>query len=244
MAQGVVAIIPARYGSTRLPGKPLVSIAGRPLVQHVYERASLSGAFDRVLVATDDERVARRVREFGGEAVLTRGCHPSGTDRVAEVAEGLDAEIVVNVQGDLPFLGTEAFRVLLRTLREGDAPMATVRARLVDRTEWERPDVVKVVTDSRDYALYFSRSPIPYQNGATVRASRHVGLYAYRRAFLLELGRLEPTALELAEGLEQLRVLEHGYPIKVGQIDEVPVEVNTPEDLELARRSAERETRT
>ena len=239
----VVAIIPARYGSTRLPGKPLALIGGKPMIQHVYESSCRVPGLDRVLVATDDRRIVEVVRGFGGEVVLTSKAHRSGSDRLAEVARKIRAGWVVNVQGDLPFFRPETVaRPLRALLRNPSIPMGTVRTPIRKREELCNPNVVKVVTDSEGFALYFSRAPIPFRrdlNGqrkdsGLVWGYRHLGIYVYRRDFLLRLSRLRPVALEQAEGLEQLRALAHGYRIRVVDIDEPAVEVDTPEDLQRA----------
>lgn len=239
MDSRVVAIIPARYESTRLPGKPLASIGGKPLIQHVYERTAAVAAVARVVVATDDERIAAAVRAFGGDVALTRATHQSGTDRIAEVAETLCDEIIVNVQGDVPFLASEMVEAAVAPLRDDDAlPMATIKTAIRDPEDFENPNVVKVVTDRDGHALYFSRSPIPcWRDGlpATAPAFKHIGLYAYRRDFLLTFARLEPTPLERAEKLEQLRALEWGYRIKVAAVAAASIEVDTPADLARAR---------
>jgi 3-deoxy-manno-octulosonate cytidylyltransferase (CMP-KDO synthetase) len=239
MDSRVVAIIPARYGSTRFPGKPLATIAGKPMIQHVYERTAGVNSVDRVLVATDDERIREAVRSFGGEAVMTGRQHESGTDRIAEVAERLDAPIVVNVQGDIPFLDPEMLAAGVKPLLDdADLPMATIKTVIRSREELENPNVVKVVTDRAGHALYFSRYPIPYWrdgNAPDRAAFRHIGLYVYRREFLLRFAGLPPSPLERAEKLEQLRALEWGFRIKVAEVGEASIEVDTPEDLERAR---------
>jgi 3-deoxy-manno-octulosonate cytidylyltransferase (CMP-KDO synthetase) len=210
------------------------------MIQRVYERARLIPGVDRVMVATDDERIASVVRGFGGEARMTRRTHPSGTDRIAEVAAGLDADIVVNVQGDLPFLEPSLVQAAVGMLR-GDSilPMATVKTAIFDAAEMANPNVVKVVTDRNGHALYFSRSPLPFwREGASggIIGYKHIGLYAYRRDFLLQLTNLAPTVLEQAEKLEQLRALEWGYRIGVAETSVgSAVEVDTPEDLARAR---------
>jgi 3-deoxy-manno-octulosonate cytidylyltransferase (CMP-KDO synthetase) len=243
----VVAIIPARYGSTRLPGKPLASIGGKPMIQRVYESVSKAPGLDRILVATDDRRIERVVKEFGGNVVMTSRRHASGTDRLAEVARRLKADLLVNVQGDLPFIGARTIVRAVRPMRTDPAiPMSTVCTPIYDEREWRNPNVVKVLTDCGGFALYFSRAPIPYaRNGAGIpRAEgnrrvwgyRHLGLYVYRREFLLKFARLRPTALERSERLEQLRALQHGYRIYVAQVDERSVEVDTPADLIQAER--------
>jgi len=243
MGLHVVAMIPARYESTRLPGKPLALIDGKPMIQHVYERARAADLVERVLVATDDARIADVVRRFGGEAVMTSGDHQSGTDRIAEVARGLDAEVVVNVQGDLPFFEPHMVAATVQLMRADAAlPMATLKASIHDAADMANPNVVKVVTDHDGYALYFSRSPLPYwRDGAAADCLgyRHIGLYAYRRDFLLAFARLTPTPLERAEKLEQLRALEWGFRIKVAETACAAIEVDTPEDLERARACAD-----
>lgn len=231
-------MIPARYESTRLPGKPLALIHGKPMIQHVYERTRAVELVDRVLVATDDARIAAAVRNFNGDVVMTSPRHQSGTDRIAEAARDLDADIVVNVQGDLPFLASATVQAAVALMRDDAAlPMATVKTPIRDGEEMANPNVVKVVTDRDDYALYFSRSPLPYWRAAAdgVLGYRHIGLYVYRRDFLLRFARLAPTPLECAEKLEQLRALEWGFRIKVAETTGDGIEVDTPQDLERAR---------
>ena len=238
MGSRVVAIIPARFESTRLPGKPLLLIDGKPMIQHVYERTRTVARIDHVLVATDDARVAAAVRGFGGEAVMTSSAHQSGTDRIAEAAADLDADVVVNVQGDLPFLEAPMVDATVAIMHADPAlPMATLKTPIYDQQEMANPNVVKVVTDRDGYALYFSRSPLPHWRGAAhgILGYRHVGLYAYRRDFLLTFSRLALTPLEQAEKLEQLRALEWGFRIQVAQTPTAGVEVDTPQDLERAR---------
>ena len=247
----IVAIIPARFGSTRLPGKPLSDIHGKTMVERVYERARAAKRVERVVVATDDERIASIVRGFGGEVILTSTSHPTGTDRLAEAARGLAAEIVVNVQGDEPLLdpaGIDAAADAL--LADPTLPIATLSLPLRSALEMLAPSVVKVVTNAVGDALYFSRSPIPYvRRGADADpraaaaeavarglARKHVGLYAYRRDALLRFASLPPAPLEEAEGLEQLRALHHGMRIRVVPMEgEGGVAVDTPEDLERVR---------
>jgi len=248
-SSAVVAIIPARYGSTRLPGKPLSDILGKPMIQRVHERVRRVRGLDRVLVATDDERIAAVVRGFGGEAAMTSPAHATGTDRLAEVARGSDARIVVNVQGDTPLLDPDAIEAALApVLAEPELEMATLSVPITDVEEMLSPSAVKVVTDGSGDALYFSRSPIPHVRGdggpreaaaAALRlglARKHVGLYAYQRAALLRFAALAPTALEKAEGLEQLRALHHGMRIRVVETEgRGTVAVDTPDDLERVR---------
>jgi 3-deoxy-manno-octulosonate cytidylyltransferase (CMP-KDO synthetase) len=245
----IVAIIPARFGSTRLPGKPLSDIHGKPLVQHVHERVRRARGVDRVLVATDDERILAAVRGFGGEAVMTSPHHATGTDRLAEAAAATDADIVVNVQGDEPLLDPAFIEAALRPFADdAGLPMSTVSLPLRDVEEMMSPHVVKVVADASGHALYFSRAAIPHVRqggdgrgaaGEAVRrglARKHVGLYAYRRPDLLRFASLPPSPLEDAEGLEQLRALHHGMRIRVVEVDgEGGVAVDTPQDLERVR---------
>lgn len=240
MGARVVVIIPARYESTRLPGKPLADLDGQPMIQRVYARAAQARGVERVLVATDDARIADAVRRFDGEVAMTRGDHRSGTDRIAEVARGLDAEIVVNVQGDLPLLDpTLVGDALAPLLADPGLPMATISTPLLRREELENPNVVKVVTDRDGYALMFSRSPLPYHRDGLPASGplghKHIGLYVYRRDFLLSFAGLAPTPLEQAEQLEQLRALEWGFRIKVTSVAAASIEVDTPRDLERAR---------
>jgi 3-deoxy-manno-octulosonate cytidylyltransferase (CMP-KDO synthetase) len=238
----VVAIIPARYGSTRLPGKPLLSDTGRPLIQHVVEAASRATRLDRIIVATDDLRIAEAVRDFGGEAALTRRDHPSGTDRVAEVAATLpQAGIVVNLQGDEPEIAGATLDHLVELLQsDPTVPMATLATPIRDEQTYRDPSCVKVVRDRNGRALYFSRAPIPHQRDGGSRpagALLHLGLYAYRRDWLLQLAKLPPSPLEQCEKLEQLRVLEQGVPIAVGVVEEPSVGIDT---LDEYRRFVER----
>jgi len=238
-----VAIIPARFQSTRLPGKALALIGGRPMVWHVAQRTRRARGLARVIVATDDARIAAAIDASGAEAVLTRAEHPSGTDRLAEVAERLDASIVVNVQGDLPLLDPAMIELLVsRLAAEPSLPMATLASPIHDEDEWQSPHVVKVVVGADGRALYFSRSPIPHdRDGSRTPAEplgwRHIGMYAYRRAVLLRLATLPPSPLENRERLEQLRALENGIAIGVvvWAASEPLIEVDTLADLERAR---------
>jgi 3-deoxy-manno-octulosonate cytidylyltransferase (CMP-KDO synthetase) len=256
----IVAIIPARFASTRLPGKPLSEIHGKTMIERVYERACAAREVSRVVVATDDERIASAVRAFGGEAAMTSPRHASGTDRVAEAARALEAEVVVNVQGDEPMLDPAALDASVRALLGDPAvPVATPSLPLRLADEMLSPSVVKVVVDTRGDALYFSRSPIPYvrvgassDSRASAEAAvaaglarKHVGLYAYRREALLRFASLPPSPLEQAEGLEQLRALHHGMRIRVVPVDgEGGVAVDTPEDLERVRALVSRPARS
>ena len=239
-------VIPARYASTRLPGKVLRSIAGKPMVQWVYERAGAAGACE-VLIATDDARIVRAARAFGAEAVMTAATHASGTDRIAEVAGTRgwqSADIVINVQGDEPLLPAPLIAEVAALLAaQPQADMATLATPIESLAELLDPNAVKVVSDARGYALYFSRAPIPWnRDGAPAGlmsqrnpagARRHIGIYAYRVAALASLAKLPPGALEQREKLEQLRALEHGFRICVAEASERPgPDVNTPADLE------------
>jgi 3-deoxy-manno-octulosonate cytidylyltransferase (CMP-KDO synthetase) len=233
-------VIPARYASSRLPGKPLLRRTGKYLIQHVYERACAARRASRVLVATDDQRIASAVESFGGRVVLTRRDHPSGTDRVAEVALSLDAEVVVNLQGDEPLIDPASLDLLPDLLdRDPDADLATLATPLRTEEAWRSPNVVKVVCDAQGRALYFSRSPIPFVRdgrpdfaAVPPRFLQHLGLYAYRRPFLLNLATLPPHPLEETEKLEQLRVLAFGRRITVGIVPHTSAGVDTLEDYE------------
>jgi len=212
------------------------------MIEHVYERASEAASIDAVLIATDDDRIARTVSDFGGTAVMTSPEHRTGTDRLAEVAAHLDSEVVVNVQGDEPFMSPEAINSVAALLAiRPDDRMATLRRRVSHPLEFLNPALVKVVVDHDGYALYFSRAPIPFTRPDHPAAPmwQHLGLYAYRREFLLHLATLPSTPLEQAEGLEQLRVLEHGFRIATVETTADTLGVDTPEDLEKARRLIE-----
>jgi len=243
----VVGVIPARFHSTRLPGKPLALIAGRTMVEHVYRRAADAKSIDAVLVATDDTRVANVVDQFGGMAVMTRADHATGTDRLAEVAASLSSEIIVNIQGDEPMLESHAIDAVARLLLERPQDeMATLRRRTSDPADLSTPSVVKLVVDADGYALYFTRSAIPYVRPGAPKPViwRHLGLYAYRREFLLKLASLPSTPLEQAEGLEQLRAMEHGYRISTAETTVDSIGVDTPDDLERVRQLVETAART
>jgi 3-deoxy-manno-octulosonate cytidylyltransferase (CMP-KDO synthetase) len=238
----IVAVIPARFASTRLPGKPLLSETGRPLIQHVVEAARRAQSLERIIVATDDPRIASAVKAFGGEAMMTRADHPTGTDRVAEVAARIEkARIIVNVQGDEPEITGSTIDQLVSLLEDDpEVPMATLATPIRDEAVYRDPSCVKVVCSRRGRALYFSRSPIPWHRDGlpdpgtakTAVAYLHLGLYAYRRDFLLSIGNLPRSPLEAAEKLEQLRVLEAGYPIAIGIVDEPSIGIDTPEDYQ------------
>ena len=233
-APRIVAIIPARYHSTRLPGKALADIAGRPMIEHVYRRSASAAGVDAVIVATDDERIADAVRQFGGRVVMTAASHRTGTDRVAEVAHGIACDIVINVQGDEPLIPPQMIEEVVAPFGESGVVMATLRRRIDSEEDRLSPHVVKVVVNRDDDALYFSRAPIPSGRGGA--AFKHVGLYGYRRQFLLEFAALPQTPLEVSESLEQLRALEHGFRIRTPETIHDSLGVDTPEDLERARR--------
>jgi 3-deoxy-manno-octulosonate cytidylyltransferase (CMP-KDO synthetase) len=231
-------VIPARYASTRLPGKPLLKSTGKYLIQHVYEQACQAKQASEVIVATDDSRVVAAVKSFGGKVVVTRRDHPSGTDRVAEVARGLDVDVIVNLQGDEPLIDPAALDLLPELLvRDREAQLATLAAPLKSLDEYRNPNVVKVVCDRKGRALYFSRSPIPMTRDGEpdLMANsqlflQHMGLYAYRKQALLELAALPPDPLEQTEKLEQLRVLAMGWTIQVGIVAHSGSGVDTTQD--------------
>lgn len=234
----ILCVIPARYASTRLPGKPLADIAGKPMIQRVYEQAKKALRPAMVLVAADHPLVADAVTGFGGEVMMTSTDHPTGTDRLAEVARTFsDFDVIINVQGDEPLIEPSVIDQLAAAFaEEPDLLMATLKTR-ADEAEYNNPNAVKVVTGLNDYALYFSRSLLPYPRvrSENFNVYKHIGIYAYRRDFLLTYAALAPTPLEKAESLEQLRALEHGYRIKVLETSFKPVGVDTPEDLEKVR---------
>lgn len=223
-----VGVIPARFAATRFPGKPLAPIAGKPLVQRVWEGARTAKRLAQVLIATDDERIAAACRDFGAEAVLTAAHHPTGTDRIAEAAAGLDADVVVNVQGDEPLIEGHVIDAAVGALEEDPGAAMSTVAHPAGPEDLDDPNRVKLVLDRRGRALYFSRSRIPYEREPGAPRLQHVGLYAYRRPFLLEFVRLPRTPLERSEALEQLRALEHGHAIRVAVVEgwrSVPVDV-------------------
>jgi 3-deoxy-manno-octulosonate cytidylyltransferase (CMP-KDO synthetase) len=232
----VVVVIPARYGSTRLPGKPLVMLAGKPMIQRVYERAKLAQRANQVIVATDDERIVKVVEGFGGEARMTRTDHRTGTERVAEVAAYVAGEIFVNVQGDEPLLDPAAVDTAVTSLlEEPQASISTVATPIKTPADIMDPNVVKTVLDFDGNALYFSRAPIPWVRDTAskiqVRHLKHLGLYVFQREALLEYPTLPPGELERIEQLEQLRWLENGWKIRVAEVEHDAVSVDVPEDV-------------
>jgi 3-deoxy-manno-octulosonate cytidylyltransferase (CMP-KDO synthetase) len=249
-----IVLIPARYSSTRFPGKPLALLRGIPVIEHVYKNSVNSRLADDVVVATDSETIFEKVLSFGGKAVMTSPEHQSGTDRIAEVAASGEYDIIVNVQGDEPLIRPEMIDEVISLLADGEASMGTLAKRIERRDEIFDPNTVKVVCDERGYALYFSRAPIPFHRDVfTTEARRygsaesapddpvsysglslykHIGIYSYRREVLLQFSQLKPSRLETVEKLEQLRALEHGYRIKVKETLFETVGVDAPEDLE------------
>lgn len=230
----VLCVIPARYASTRLPGKPLKDIAGKPMVCRVYERAVQARKVSDTIVATDDERILAAVEANGGKAMMTRADHPTGTDRLAEVAAAFpDVDLIVNVQGDEPLIEPSLIDELAAVFEtDTDLQMATVKTLMTDKDEIANPNNVKVVTDKKGYALYFSRSVLPYPRNEGCPVYKHIGIYAYKREFLLDYAKMESTPLEQSESLEQLRALENGFRIKVVETKAKFVGVDTAEDLE------------
>lgn len=228
----ILCVIPARYASTRLPGKPLADIAGKPMIQRVYERAQLAKLPTETLVATDNLKVLETVESFGGKVMLTRADHTTGTDRLAEVITARpEIDVVINVQGDEPMIEPAIIDALAQEFTDPALNMATVMTPL-DPADQQNPNNVKVVVDKFGYALYFSRSLLPYPRVKTdLPVYKHIGIYAYRREFLLKYAAMEPTPLELSESLEQLRALENGYKIKVLKTDFKFIGVDTAEDL-------------
>lgn len=248
----IVGLIPARLASTRLPGKVLLDLAGKPMVQHVYERARQSAHLSEVIIATDSPEVYAAVEGFGGKVAMTSPDHASGTDRLAEVARGLDCDLIVNLQGDEPLLRPEIIDAAIAPfLSEPGLRLGTIATPITTAQEHQEPSAVKVVVDRRGFALYFSRCPIPYfrldpgmelaqdaphtHPKSGLQPLKHIGLYVYTRATLLWMAGLERTPLEITESLEQLRALENGCPIRVVTVNYSPIGVDTPEDLERVR---------
>ncbi len=236
-----IAIIPARYASTRFPGKPLAILGGKPVIQRVYEQAAT--VLEEAYVATDDERILQCVEQFGGRAVMTRSDHKSGTDRIEEAAEkiGTDADVIINIQGDEPFIHPSQIKTLMGLFDNNETQIGTLGKRFDSMEAATNPNSPKIVTDLQGFALYFSRSVIPFVRGQEQQAwlqhfpyLKHLGLYAYRREVLRQVTQLPQSPLEIAESLEQLRWLENGYRIRVGLTDVETVGIDTPEDLQRA----------
>lgn len=238
----ILGVVPARFASSRFPGKALAEIAGRSVIEHVFSRAREAKCLTKVVVATDDERIREEAERFGAPVRMTRADHASGTDRVAEVAAAEDAEVIVNIQGDEPLIEPAAIEAAVRALLDdAEAPMATLKKRIERADEITNPNVVKVVTDHRNRAIYFSRCPIPHGPHADVVRWKHIGLYVYRREFLLGYSGLPRGPLEQVERLEQLRALENGIPISVAETEYESLGVDTPEDLEHVRAMVEKQ---
>jgi 3-deoxy-manno-octulosonate cytidylyltransferase (CMP-KDO synthetase) len=242
-------IIPARYASTRLPGKPLALIADKPMIQWVYEQASKTEYLRRVIVATDDERILQTVHSFGGEAVMTDSEFASGSDRVAKVAETLDSDIIINLQGDEPFIPPVLLDDLVLAFDDPEVELATPVCKIKSNEELQNPNVVKVCRDRQNYALYFSRSPIPYFRGEQTDNwinnhdfFKHVGIYAYRKEVLKAITQLPLSTLEKIERLEQLRMLENGYKIFTIETHYDSISIDTKEDLQKANQIINQET--
>jgi 3-deoxy-manno-octulosonate cytidylyltransferase (CMP-KDO synthetase) len=232
----ILGVIPARFSSSRFPGKAIATLAGKPMIEHVWERAKMSRYLSDVLIATDDERIADAAREFGGRVRMTRADHPSGTDRLAEIASSEEAALYVNIQGDEPLIDPEAIdAAILSAYGDESVAMGTLKKHIGDPTDILNTNVVKVVTNLLGDAIYFSRCPIPYERDGRTGVPlffKHVGLYVYRREFLLRYPDLTVGPLERAERLEQLRALENGFRIRVVETEYESLGVDTPEDLE------------
>ena len=232
-----LGVIPSRYASTRLEGKPLKDICGHTMIEWAYKRTKLSN-LDEVVVATDDERIYKEVERFGGKAILTSKEHENGTSRIAEVCTKYeDYDVIVNVQGDEPLIEPEMINSIINSFKEDDTiSMSTLKYKIDTMEEIENPNYVKVITDKKGYALYFSRSVIPYPRKLDIQNYyKHVGIYGYKRDFVVEYAKMEPTPLELSESLEQLRALENGYRIKVMETPYKIIGVDTQEELEKVR---------
>jgi 3-deoxy-manno-octulosonate cytidylyltransferase (CMP-KDO synthetase) len=236
-----IGVIPARFASVRFEGKILADLLGKPVIQHVWESAKRAKSLDDLVVACDDERIFRAVAEFGGKAVMTARAHASGTERIAEVVADRDVKIVVNIQGDEPLIHPSMIDDAVYALgHEDTAVVATLMKRIEERQEISDPNVVKVVADKRGQAMYFSRAPIPFQRDGEPHPEmyfKHIGLYAYTKDFLFVYKNLAPSRMEKMEKLEQLRILENGYVIKVVETKHATVGVDTPQDLERARQA-------
>ena len=237
-----VIVIPARYESTRLPGKPLLEISGKSLIQLVYERASESRLKDGVIIATDDHRIVDAAFSFGAEAVMTSSSCKSGTDRVFEAVKDTDADLIINVQGDEPFIRPDMIDLLFSVMENESLDVATLCAPVTDDSEYSNPNTVKVVLDRNGFALYFSRSPIPYVRNGNVRPMlyKHVGIYGFKREFLKQFVSMQKSRLEETESLEQLRILENGFKIRVLTTHYDGFGIDTMEDLQRARLTLDR----
>lgn len=233
----IIAIIPARYNSSRFPGKPLAQIAGKPMIQWVYENTSKSKLVQKVIVATDDDRIYDCVKSFGGIVTMTSKKHSSGTERITEVLKKMDErfDIVLNIQGDEPVISKEVIEDLIKALNDSDAEIATLKKEITDNTQIENKDIAKVITDANDNAVYFSRLPIPYlrNDSSKLKYYKHIGVYAYRCEFFKAYPMMNNTMIEEAEQLEQLRFIYYGYKIKVHEIFTDLIGVDRPEHITL-----------
>jgi 3-deoxy-manno-octulosonate cytidylyltransferase (CMP-KDO synthetase) len=235
-----IAMIPARYAASRFPGKLMQDLGGKPVIVRTYEAALGTGLFDEVVVVTDSEAIARAIRDEGGTVMMSREAHETGSDRIAEAVEGLEVDLVVNVQGDEPFTERESLEKLLQVFREdprGEVDLASLMTEITDPDEINNPNTVKVITDRSGFALYFSRAPIPYQRAEHPRATyfKHKGVYAFRKSALLDFRRLPMQPLEAVEKIEAIRYLEYGKKIKMVQTSVTGIEIDTPEDLDKAK---------
>ncbi|HRP45667.1 MAG TPA: 3-deoxy-manno-octulosonate cytidylyltransferase [Ginsengibacter sp.] len=232
-----VALIPARYGSTRFPGKLLQMLGDKTIIRHTYENTVLTHLFDEVIVITDDQRIFNEIIHNGGYAMMSKGEFESGSDRIASVAERLDTEVVINVQGDEPFVNVQGLRSLLSAFDDEKVQVATLMTPINEESDILNPNYVKVVASCSGNAMYFSRAPIPFRRnqGSSVAYMKHIGIYGYRKDVLLQFPTLEKSPLETTEMLEQLRYLENGISIRMVVTDETPLSIDTPEDLEKAK---------
>ncbi len=238
----IIAIIPARYSSSRFPGKPLADICGKPMIQWVYERVSSVNEIAAVYVATDDIRIFESVEGFGGNAIITGECS-CGTDRVYQASKDIEADIILNVQGDEPLIKPEMIRTLIETFNDSDVQMATLKKKIIDREELDNPNVVKVITDRFGDAIYFSRFAIPYdrERKSEIDRYKHIGIYGYKKSFLKKYVALPQTNLEKTECLEQLRAIENGYKIRVSETTYQSVGVDEPSDIFRVKEQMKRE---
>lgn len=229
----ILCVIPARYSSSRFPGKPLANILKKPMIQWVYERVSNVEKIDKVIVATDDKRIYDCVNEFGGEAILT-GAHNCGTNRIAEAVKRIDEDfdIILNIQGDEPMIKKEMIEDLISTFEDTNVYMATLKKEINSIKDINNPNIAKLITDKNDDAIYFSRSTIPYnRDGVDVKYCKHIGVYGYKKSFLLKIANMEQTNLEISEQLEQLRVIENGFKIRVKETKYESIGVDLPEHI-------------
>jgi len=234
----LIAVIPARFSSVRFPGKPLAMLSGKTIIRHVYERVSNSNLFQDVIVATDDERIAREVKSFNGKYKLTSPLHPSGSDRIAEVIADLDCDLVFNIQGDEPMIEPEPLAGLISVFGDASVQAGSLMTSITNQEDLQNPNIVKVVADNKSNAIYFSRSAIPFNRDSNVNVEyfRHIGVYAYRKQTLLDFVKLPPGKLEQIEKLEQLRLLENGITIRLVKTSYQGFGIDTPEDLLKAER--------